>query len=427
MTTQFQQEKTSAALAQQLSDDSFAQWQAQSAERFQQAPWPSRKTEHWKYTPLKSLLDVRWQAATAPAKTDGVVFENFNEVRITIANGSISNDFNLPTGVQLLRVSELSNELRSEYVAAVVAQQTDFLFDALNASALDEGYWLKIEAGAIIEQPLHINYVSSGNNIMINTQLLVDIAPNAAATLVESFSHLEGDVFVNPNTSLRVSENAQLTHYHLLLDEGEVRHVGKVAAVLQRSARLHSFHMAVGGLLKRKDIVVRHCGEGAELVLNGVYLPRGKEHIDYHTVLEHEVPHCTSEEVFRGIIGDSATAVFNGRIHIHKHAQKSLAELNNKNLLLSPTATINTKPELEIYADDVKCAHGATIAQLDKKQLFYFQARGISRAEAEVMLSFGFINELLEALPDEPVKQLLKPMLLRLFSGSSADLTRHVL
>jgi Fe-S cluster assembly protein SufD len=425
VTTQLSVDNSPAQVAK---NNSFASsWTESSKSRFDQSAWPTRKTEHWKYTPLKSLLVAQWQKNASSTSNVGVVFEQFSEVTLTIKNGVLVNEPTLPKGVTLKKLSSCSESETSQFINKIIEQQSDFIFDELNASILDEGYWLVVDRGVHVETPIHFNFISDGDASVVNTQVLVDINPSASAVIVETFKHDSGSVFVNPNTTINVEENARLCHYHLLLDEGDVRHIGRVAAILQRNANLESFHMAVGGVVKRKDIVIRHCGEGAELSLNGVYLPKGNEHIDYHTILEHEVPHCTSQEVFRGIIGDSATAVFNGRIHIHKDAQKSLAELNNKNLLLSDKATINTKPELEIYADDVKCAHGATIAQLDDKQLFYFQTRGISRAEAEVMLSFGFINELLDALTHEPVRDLLRPLLAQIFAAKSSDLTRHLL
>ena len=159
--------------------------------------------------------------------------------------------------------------------------------------------------------------------------------------------------------------------------------------------------------------------------MKGVYLPQNKQLIDFHSNMEHKVANCTTNEVFRGIMADKSKAVFNGRIHIHPDAQKTLAELSNKNLLLSNEATINTKPELEIYADDVRCAHGATIAQLDEEARFYLQSRGISAAEADVMLSFGFINELLENLELEAVRDLIRPILAKRF-GRDEELMQHI-
>jgi len=408
--------------------DWLRHWQVEGQSIFSELPWPSRKTENWKYTPLKSLLDIQWQKGLGESSEFGVQFESWNEVRINVVNGHIGEIPALPAGVTLLKLSDCSQAQGEEFLARINAERGDFIFDNLNQAMLDQGYWLIVDAGVSVDQSIHLNYVSQGDSTLNNTQLLVDLGKDSTLTLTETFSHDEGSVcFTNPNTALFVGEAAKLIHYHLLLEEGDVRHIGRVTATLNKYSKLEAFHMAIGGKLKRKDIVVRHRGEGGELSLNGVYLPKGNEHIDYHTTLEHEVPHCQSQEIFRGIIGDKGKAVFNGRIHIHKDAQKSVAELNNRNLLLSPDAEINTKPELEIYADDVRCAHGATIAQLDAALLFYFQARGIGKKEAEVMLSFGFINELLDGLADEPVQQLLRPMLASLFSQKKSELTRHIL
>ena len=183
---------------------------------------------------------------------------------------------------------------------------------------------------------------------------------------------------------------------------------------------LNSFHIALGSTLKRIDLVVDHVGQGAHCEVNGVYLPRGQEHIDYHTCMEHRVPNCTSSETFRGIIADEATAVFNGRIHIHPDAQKTKAELSNRNLLTSTRAEVNTKPELEIYADDVQCAHGATVAQLDDMSLHYLRTRGVSRADAQVMLSFGFINEVIDSVRCEALRVYLQRLLSDRFARDPA-------
>lgn len=406
----------------------YKQRQQKAASQFAEIPWPSRKTEAWKYTPLKSLLDVEWAAESVDSEFKGIEFNQWDVVRLNVVNGELTNQDELPAGVELISVLDADEKVAAEFFAQIDSDSHDFHFDTLNTALSKNAYWLKVSANAQVEKPIQINYVVSGQQQIASSQVLVDVAANAKCTVLETFSaEADASVFVNGHTHLRLAENSTLTHYHLLLEEGQNWHLGRVSADLSRYANLTSFHMAVGGVVKRKDIVVRHKGEGAELSLNGVYLPRGQEVIDYHTCIEHEVPNCTSEEIFRGIIGDSAKAVFNGRIHIHKDAQKSLAEMNNRNLLLSDRAEIDTKPELEIYADDVKCAHGATIAQLDEKQLFYFQSRGISKSEAEVMLSFGFINELLDALPHEPVQELLRPMLASLFAASRSELARHIL
>jgi Fe-S cluster assembly protein SufD len=160
--------------------------------------------------------------------------------------------------------------------------------------------------------------------------------------------------------------------------------------------------------------------------MKGVYLPKNKQQVDIHSYIEHKAPNCTTNEVYRGIMADQSKAVFNGRIHIHPDAQKTLAELSNKNLLLSDKAQINTKPELEIYADDVRCAHGATVAQLNETAKFYLRSRGISAQEADIMLSFGFINELLDSIPLDALRTKMRPLMAEQFT-SDRELTKHII
>ena len=251
------------------------------------------------------------------------------------------------------------------------------------------------------------------------------VEDNARGTLVEHFCGSSPASFTNGITELVLGAGARLAHHRLHLEEGGAMHIGGVHARLERDSLLNSFHLALGSELKRLDVVVEHAGPGAHCDLNGIYLLRGSEHVDYHTCIEHAVPHCTTDEVFRGIVGDEASAVFNGRIHIHPDAQKTRAELSNKNLLTSTSAEVNTKPELEIYADDVQCAHGATVARLDEGMLHYLRTRGVDRDEAEVILSYGFINELVDGLALEALQDYLRPLLARRFSRDPR-LTRHL-
>ena len=208
-------------------------------------------------------------------------------------------------------------------------------------------------------------------------------------------------MFVGLGEAQRVRDRL-CTRLHL--EEGAAMHIGGVYAHLDANATLEGFNLAFGSALKRVDIAVQHRGAGAHCNLSGIYLPRGSEHVDYHTCVEHMVPHCTTDEVFRGIVADKARAVFNGRIHIHPDAQKTRAELSNKNLLTSAAAEVDTKPELEIYADDVQCAHGATVAQLDETSLHYLRSRGMKLLDnivsycSQTLDRDAFIFEAVEAV-----------------------------
>ncbi len=325
---------------------------------------------------------------------------------------------------------------RRQNLGSVVAQASSsnsgsaHLFNDLNNAALNDGVLIHVGKNQRLEQPLQISWLSSHNPqpFSITSRLLMVLESGAEATLVEHYASDEQpqNSFTNALTELVIGDNARLQHYRLQLMQEDALHIGSTHVDLARDSQYNAFHLGLGTRLTRNDIVVNHNVGGSHCELNGVYIPQNQQLLDFHTCIEHKVPHCTSNEVFRGIMNDKARAVFNGRIHIHPQAQKTLAELSNKNLLLTNTAEIYTKPELEIYADDVKCAHGATVAQLEEKAMFYMQSRGISKKEAEVMLSFGFINELLEALPHEDIALVLRPLLARRF-GRDQSLSRHLL
>jgi Fe-S cluster assembly protein SufD len=241
------------------------------------------------------------------------------------------------------------------------------------------------------------------------------LASNASLTVVEDFSGEERS-FNTGFAEYVLAESATLEHYRFALQTGAALSVGGSHFNLGDKAKLNSTLVGFGSELSRLDVDVNHTGEHAFAKLNAIYLLDGHELFDLHSTIEHMVPNGTTEENVRGIVADHSRAVFNGRIHIHRDAQKTLAELNNRNLLMSRDAEINTKPELEIYADDVKCAHGATIAEIDKKSLYYLQSRGVSKAQAQIMLSFGFINELVDQMPNQVLAEWLRPQLRQRFA-----------
>ena len=423
------------ALATETSVNSATQTRAREA--WAQSPWPTRKTEAWKYTPVKAIADGDFMAppATAPI-TEGVAdiyaIEGLNALDLVFVDGqfqaSLSTDLTaLPTGLSIIALADASEQVRSQYFNKAAGEHAT-LFGELNTAAIREGFVVEVAKNADIKQPVHIvNIATQAKACMAAARVLWLQAPSSRATLVEHFSSREGStVLTNSITELFVGENAQCNHYRLHLESEENLHIGGVYSQVEKNARLNSFYLAMGANLQRVDVVTQFEGEGAEAINNGVYLPRNKQLTDFHTCIEHKVPHCNSNEIFRGIIGDSARAVFNGRIHIHKDAQKTLAELSNKNLLTSEKAEVNTKPELEIYADDVRCAHGATIAKIDPLAMHYLRTRGISKDEAQVMLSFGFINELIEQLDNEAIVTYLRPVIAGRFAKDPA-LAEHLL
>lgn len=399
---------------------------------------PSRKTEQWKYTSIKPLQQTFTTAPVASpsqAELENLV-PDLGGLRLVFANGhwlselSSSPEALAIEGLTLVRFSEATAE-QSDRIAAALGRATPdqgHPFLPLNLAALDNGVFIEVADGVSIHAPIQVVSLTMGGDapFAVNTRLLVSAGVNSAVTIVEHFADAGACAsFTNSVTELLLAPGATVNHCRLNLEEGHALHVGGVHTKLERDATLNGFYLGLGADLKRVDLVANMEGAGAHAEMNGIYLPRGKEHVDYHTCLEHVSPHCTSTETFRGVIADQARAVFNGRIHIHPQAQKTSAELSNKNLLTSAQAEISTKPELEIYADDVQCAHGATVAQLNPQSLHYLRSRGISKAEAEVMLGFGFVNEVLEGLRLEVLREALRPLLARRFARDES-LMRHL-
>lgn len=423
----FQQQALQLA-TQQTSPIWLAGLRAQAAIDWQNVIWPTRKTEHWKYTSLaslqKSTLDLVNGSPLTAASIDwqkDIEFIALDAIRLVFVNGvfDAANSSDFPANiVHFSQANNAQQKLIEQHLGKVIVG-SQHVFATLNNAWLSDGILVHVPRNECLQKPVYVVQVSTAGEqtISVNQRLLVVLDDSAQAEVIEHFvsSKQEQNSFVNAVTEVVIGDNAQLQHYRLNLEEENIQHIGAVHVDLLRNARLRGFTLALGSKLKRIDYQINHRGPGAELDLQGVYLPRNKQMVDYHSNVQHWVPHCTTSEVFRGIIADSAQAIFNGRIYIHPDAQKTLAELSNKNLLTSNKAEINTKPELEIYADDVKCAHGATVSQLNATALYYLQSRGVSRAEAEVMMSFGFINELLQQIAEPAVHHYLLPRLASLF------------
>ena len=419
------------ALASAAAPDWLAASHADARERWASASLPTRKTEQWKYTDI-SAIDREFEAGEPVAVDAGTVealVPDCGGARLVFVNGHYIHSLSTieaESGLMLTRFADADATqaaLIQEHLGSVV-QKDQHLFATLNSAALSDGVFLQIDAGANIHAPVQVVWLTAPQSaaFAVNQRLLVLAGDNSAASVVETFASVDGVEanFTNGVSEFVLQTGATLNHYRLQLESGASLHIGGVHAWLNRDATFNSFHLGLGSDLKRIDIVVEHAGEGAHAEVNGLYLPRGREHIDYHTCMEHAVPHCTSTESFRGVVADAANAVFNGRIHIHPFAQKTNAILNNRNLLTSAEAQVNTKPELEIYADDVQCAHGATVAQLDDLSVHYLRSRGVSLAEARVLLSFGFVNELVNAVRSEPLRDFLQRLLAARFSRPAA-------
>lgn len=379
--------------------------------------WPGKRTESWRFTPLSSLIHRETvSAASSVDAVTGPEIENLDVIDLVFVDGQMVTPLaplDLPDG---LRISSLKDGVDEDAVKALFGRikPQHHTFGLINDVLATQGVFIDVAANAKIQPVIRICNLAT-QAVDAHTRLLVRIGEGASVTVME---HGEGnaDSLTTAFAEYSIADNAYLEHYRFALFTDKAKQVGGSHFRLGDHARLNSTVVGYGSELSRLDMDIIHAGEFADAKMNAIYLLAENELFDLHTNIEHAVPNCTSEENARGIIGDGARAVFNGRIHIHRDAQKTLAEMNNKNLLLSRRALINTKPELEIYADDVKCAHGATVAEIDDTALYYLLSRGISRSKALVILNFGFIQELVNEIPKEVIGAWLLPKLSARFS-----------
>lgn len=399
-------------------EDWFQPVRTQAIESLVNTRWPTRKTEAWKYTSLRAIdrFQVIDQAKPLEDSIDGI--EDFSCIDLVFENGlcSLEQLINLPTGLTIKKLAEADQETQTEALAKLASiKPKRHLFGLVNDSLAHDIIYIKVADGANIDIPIRITSLLS-ENAQAHTRVFVDLGKQAKACVVE---HYKGELnslntgFIEYN----LAEEGCLEHYRFALQAGKAISLGGSHFHLSQHADLNSTLVGFGSDLSRLDIDIIHGGERAFAKLNAFYLLDGKETFDLHATVEHAVPNGTTEENVRIIAADHAKAVFNGRIHIHRDAQKTLAELNNRNLLMSNEAEINTKPELEIYADDVRCAHGATVAQIDKKAMYYLQSRGLPKDQAQVMLNFGFINELIDEMPNQALADWLRPQMRTRFAS----------
>lgn len=388
----------------------------QALSRLQQKTWPGRRTEAWRYTSLHPFdtLDATTQATAVQAydksKLDVAGLESLDVVfvdgRLTTELATLA----LPEGLRISSLQNPDNDARvvAGQLFAQVKPERHY-FGEINDVLADDGLIIDVADNAQIKTPVRIiNVVTNG--VESHNRVLVRVGVGAEVTVIE---HGQGESS-SMNTAFaeyQLEAEAKLEHYRFCLHGEEAIHIGGSHFKLNEKSRLNSTLVGYGSQLTRLDVDINHAGEHAIAKFNAIYLLAANEHFDLHSTIEHSVANGITEENARGIVGDNAKAVFNGRIHIHPDAQKTLAELNNRNLLLSRRGSINTKPELEIYADDVQCAHGATVAEINDEALYYMLSRGIKRSQALVMLNFGFIEELVGLMPNAALREWLRPLL----------------
>jgi Fe-S cluster assembly protein SufD len=386
---------------------------------------PQRTHEEWKYTSLRSIGELTFTPATALAPFDTKVahetlsrYTVADDLTIVFVNGILSTGLSclsaLPAGVTVIPVSEALEKDDASLRAALDRQGTTLrhqhgvhAFGALSDAFLRDGVILDFARGTKIDRTLHIVHIVTPDAHDRPTAYfprhVIRLGERAEANVVETFCAASlsqgqrdaGPYLVTAFTDVILGNAARLCHLRVQAEASTGIHVGLIRAALERDSYLGTFSLAAGGRLARVDLDITLKASGADVDLDGLYLVRGSQHVDHHTVVEHLVPNATSRQLYKGILSDSARAVFNGKVIVREGAHGTNAFQLNQNLLLSSDAEIDTKPELQIDADDVKCSHGAAIGQLDADQIFYLQSRGLTRAEAQKLLCAAFADEVL--------------------------------
>lgn len=388
--------------------------------QFQIQGFPSTRQEDWKYTSVRPI--ERRNFALGGESCLGLVEEDLGEAlmsglarhRLVFVNGvyapQLSHPGDLPRGVRLASMAAIAAQdpRALEPHLGRYARSDGNGFSALNTAYWRDGAYLELAPGTEPAAPIHLIYLSTAQAQPSAHQLrnLFVAGEASRADVIEHYLRLGDGVYLNNVvTEARLGTGAHLDHYRLQEESEQAYHVSTLQVQQGRDSRLTAWGVSLGGALVRHDSNVDLDGEGGECALLGLYVATGRQHVDNHTRIDHRRPRGTSREVYKGVLGGRARAVFNGKVQVHPHAQKTDAEQTNKNLLLSRDAEVDSKPQLEIYADDVKCAHGATVGQLDERMLFYLRSRGIDEANARGMLTYGFARDLVERMGLDAVRE----------------------
>ena len=389
-------------------------------ERFSDLGLPTPKLEDWKYTRLRPLEDTVYQPIT---EEDGMaVIDHVPSLlpdpggrpRLVFVNGRMRPSFwivgDLPDGVHLEYLRDVlmhTPEWAEAHIGRLHGDAEGQSLVALNTAMMDSGFVLRVDAGVKVEQPLEVVFIGglTDHPVAYFPRNLIVLGEGAEATVVKHYVGMGvGAYFANTVTEIDIGEGARLNHYKVQAETLDATHLSTTHVHVAKDATYEYFNLSIGGRLSRNEVSVRLEGEGAHAGLNGAYLMRGSEHCDNTTMIEHLAPHTTCREIFKGVLDDQSRAVFQGRIIVRKEAQGTDGHQLCKTLLLSTGAEIDVKPELEIYADDVKCSHGATTGQIDETALFYLRSRGIPKALARNLLVQSFLGEALDEISNEEVR-----------------------
>lgn len=394
--------------------------------KFSELQFPTTRDEEWKYTNISPLLKHSFVPALKVKEDYNIqvnhfLFDKMEHSLLVFVNGLFSRKLskikNLPKGVI---AGSLAEEIRAKnpIVKTHLGKYADFsghIFTSLSTAFVNDGAFIYIPEGKIIEDPIHILFitVADENKLLVQPRNLFFADRNSQSTIIEHFVSFNNEevYLTNTVTEIITQENAFVDHIKLQEESLKAFHVGRMDVHQERNSNFVSHLISFGAELSRNDFNSRFNAEGGESMLNGLYLTGGSQLFDAHTLIDHAKPHCSSHEHYKGILMDNSRGVFNGKVIVRKDAQKTNAFQENNNLILSDSALVNTKPQLEIFADDVKCSHGATIGQIDEDSMFYLKSRGIGDDIAKAILIHAFASDVVRYIKINAVKEYIENIL----------------
>jgi len=397
-------------------------------ERFAALGFPTTKNEDWHFTSVAPIAEQEFTLLTAPSGAvrhealAPFLFDASHHV-MTFVNGrfepTLSNIGTLPDGVTLIDLA--STWTSAPELAERIGRLTGYQnasFTALNTAFMQDGAVLAIAADVVVDAPIHLLFVTDATAAkgMIHPRNLIVVGRNAKAAVIESYVALSDAMYLtNAVTEVSMADGATLQHYKMQREAARAFHVGTIEVAQARDSHYVSFAFTMGALLSRSNVYTTLDGEGCGATLNGLVMLGDEQHADVQTQIIHAQPNCYSRELYKNVLDNRSHGVFNGKVYVHPIAQKTDGKQTNKTLLLSEGAHMDTKPQLEIFADDVKCTHGATIGQIDATALFYLKSRGVSEGLARQLLTYAFAADVLETIELDAVRESLERMTLERF------------
>jgi Fe-S cluster assembly protein SufD len=410
---------------------------ASAISSFEQLGFPTTDNEEWKYTNVAPIARASFEpaieAGTVPeldgASLEPFLYEEARNSRLVFINGRYHRELSslegLPPGAVALNISDALRSEHAETLREQLARSAEYnenAFTALNTAFISEGVFLLIPEGVRVTSPIHLLFLSTPGTagpLVSFPRVLLIAGQGSEATVIESYAGTsDGQYWTNAVVEIVLADNARVEYYKVQRESQQAFHIATTVAELNRASSFDSTTITMGAGLARHDINVRFNREGAEAWVDGLYVVGAGQHADTHSLIDHSEPHCTSHQLYKGILDGKSRAVFNGKVFVREGAQQTDAMQKNKNLLLSNEARVDTKPQLEIFADDVKCAHGATVGQLEEEELFYLISRGLRPELARNLLTYGFAEEVISKIKIESIRAQLDEAVLNRLHAS---------